>query len=384
MARTLSSGSSQYLTSSFTSLWYPFALVCWARPATDTTEGVLVSVATSSDTDYFALWFAGNQPGDPFGTSINIGANFAFTSTGYTINTWHHAAGIWVSSTDHRVLIDAGGKGTDSNTATNSNDINRIRVGVSADSTPFGYASSDIAEAAVYDLSVFPGATDSDKANYFETRVLPALVMGYSPEFYSLGLVSYWDIVGRDSPEPDTVGGFDLALVNTPTAAPHPHKIFPGKRLWIAPPPGEIDTDVIHHFDEIAPVPARGNTTSSFDHWRGGELITVRHGAIPETLSWRGDEQAPVPAQGVTAGGLDFWRGGELLPVFQEAAPETYYWRDEELTSLAPYKVSVGTFDFWQGDELLTVYSEGAPVDDERVMELLFIRQPIPAGIFDI
>jgi hypothetical protein len=81
---------------------------------------------------------------------------------------------------------------------------------------------------------------------------------------------------------------------------------------------------------------------------------------------------------------LDFWRGGELLPVFQEAIPETNYWRNEELTGLAPYKVSVGTFDFWQGDELLIVYSEGAPVEAERLMELLFIRQPIPAGIFDI
>jgi hypothetical protein len=141
---------------------------------------------------------------------------------------------------------------------------------------------------------------------------------------------------------------------------------------------------LVIRFDEIAPVPVRGNTTSSFDHWRGGELITVHHGAIPETFYWRGDEQAPVPAQGVTAGGLDFWRGGELLPVFQEAIPETNYWRNEELTGLAPYKVSVGTFDFWQGDELLIVYSEGAPVEAERLMELLFIRQPIPAGIFDI
>ena len=57
-----------------------------------------------------------------------------------------------------------------------------------------------IAEVAIYDLSVWPGATDSDKADNFE-KILPSLADNFTPENYPLGLVAYWDLIRGLNPK---------------------------------------------------------------------------------------------------------------------------------------------------------------------------------------
>ena len=60
------------------------------------------------------------------------------------------------------------------------------------------------------------------------------------------------------------------------------------------------------------------------------------------------------------------------------------HWRGGEQALLPPDSVDAGTFDYWRGGELLPVHSESGAVINPRPFEPLFIRQPIPAGIFDI
>jgi hypothetical protein len=53
------------------------------------------------------------------------------------------------------------------------------------------------------------------------------LSLGYSPVFVRpANLVAYWPLVGRSSPEPDIVGGYDMTLVGSPTVADHPRIIY--------------------------------------------------------------------------------------------------------------------------------------------------------------
>ncbi|MBA7608071.1 hypothetical protein ES703_15246 [subsurface metagenome] len=68
-------------------------------------------------------------------------------------------------------------------------------------------------------MSSLPGATASDKADYFEANILPGLAAGKRPSVYPTGLVAYWDFVSDDE---DKAGEYDLTPYNTPSWATHP------------------------------------------------------------------------------------------------------------------------------------------------------------------
>ena len=246
MARAFDDGSSQYLSvSSAAHSSYPLALVAWAY-SDDAAAGqhVLSIGEGSGNSNFHSLLLAGGVAGDPLRAQTRAAGstNHASTSTGYSANTWHHLAGLFVSATDRRALIDNGGKGTDS-TSRSPTGLDTTRIGVVAINTPFNYMSGYIAEAAVYDLSVWPGATDSDKADAFEAAALPALAAGYSPLLVPLGLVFYCPLI-RDNDE-DLSGGLSLTASGSPTVEAHPPV------LYAAAP----------HYN-IAPAAAAGETLS--------------------------------------------------------------------------------------------------------------------------
>lgn len=59
---------------------------------------------------------------------------------------------------------------------------------------------------------------------------IAALADGFAPSLFPRGLISYWPLMGRISPESDWFGGQTGSLVNTPTAADHPPKIIRARR----------------------------------------------------------------------------------------------------------------------------------------------------------
>ncbi len=142
----------------------------------------------------------------------------AETTVGYTVNTWQHACGIFASPTDRRILLDGGSKGTATLEVTPTG-LDLSSIGVLNALVPRNYMSGMIAEVAIYDLSAYPGATDSDKADYFEANILPHLAAGEPPGDYTTGLVAYWPLRDDDL---DYADDFDLTPINTPSWAEHP------------------------------------------------------------------------------------------------------------------------------------------------------------------
>ncbi len=151
----------------------------------------------------------------------NPTTNAAVTSTGYTINTWHHACGIWATPTDSRSFIDGGSKGTDATNVTPVN-LDRTSIGAEARSISYFPVSGMLAEVAIWDLSVWPGATDVLKADGFE-RIVASLAKGYTPDHFPLGLVAYWPLIRTIN---DKVGGYSLTASGT-TVSNHPRVILP-------------------------------------------------------------------------------------------------------------------------------------------------------------
>lgn len=224
MARLFDDAQSEYLQIEQAVLsGVPLAFVCRFNINDESISHALVGICDKAEpNEYFLLMVQSSGASSTVLVAArSTGASdWAVTTSGYTENTWHHAAGIFVSATDRRAFIDGGSKGTNATDITPTG-LDRLFIGMTRDNTPAIPASGMIAEVAIYDLSAWPGATDSDKADNFE-KVLPSLVH-YTPAAYPLGRVAYWDLI-RDLN--DKVGGYNLTASGTVVAA-HPNIIQP-------------------------------------------------------------------------------------------------------------------------------------------------------------
>lgn len=228
MARRLN-GSNEYLQRTAAIVARPFAMGCWFRADGITTNIVLMSIGSNTvNLQYHDLRLAGGDAGDYLKSFSRNSATYdnATTTTSVSSTTaWYHALCIHASATDRRVYLNGGGKGTNS-TSVSPSSADRTLVGA----LQYGIADirawwdGAIAEVAVWDLSGWPGSTDSERADSFEASALPGLSAGYLPLFFPLGLVAYWPLGGyydANDGDHDIVGGLDLTPVNSPTTEDH-------------------------------------------------------------------------------------------------------------------------------------------------------------------
>lgn len=232
MARAFDDASSEYLEYAGAVVGAtPLALSCWFYSDDLTVSQNLLGIQDAGTAEFCRIGAMGSVGGDPIRAQIT-GGNVADTSTGYAANAWHHACGIFATSTDRRAFIDGGSKGTSTGSQSFPATPDVTVIGRRSDSTPVQYMSGRIAEAAIWDLSGWPGASDPARADSFETIALPSLALGYSPLFYPLGLVGigYWRLLNGDGDQ-DLVGDANMTAFNTPSYADHPPKI-----IYPAPP----------------------------------------------------------------------------------------------------------------------------------------------------
>ena len=213
---------------------YATAFVCWFK-CNDITNGYcLMSICNRIINGHnIALYAQGAVAGDPvrFQMSTPVGGwVIADTTAGYTANTWHHACGIWAYTDDRRVFLDGGNKGTDATACLPT--VNTTAIGVMCRPAPASYLDGCIAEAAIYGLGAWPGATFAELADNFE-KILPSLAAGYSPLNFPLGLRAYWPLIRDD--DLDIRDNFDLTPFNTPTVAEHPGIIMPMRSQLTTP-----------------------------------------------------------------------------------------------------------------------------------------------------
>ena len=224
MARLFDDAGSEYLekdTAPFTA--EPFSMACWFY-SDDITLGQSLIWVGDKDVHNHAqmLVLSGDQSGDPISAISRDSASItvASTSTGYSANVWHHAAGVWADTDDRAAFIDGGSKGTSGiNRSVSGED--RISIGRNGDSTPDGYMSGRIAEAAIWNVAL----ADAEIA---------ALARGIKPNHIRPGnLVLYCPLWGIHGPEIDLSGnGNDLTLNGTGRADHSPVTPFTPK--WAA------------------------------------------------------------------------------------------------------------------------------------------------------
>jgi hypothetical protein len=223
----------------------PFAMAVWGSLDADLSIAMALAVGDQNDTSWHGLFLRGSTS-DYVGMQSESGTSYqraqAAIAGGMQVNAWYHLAGIVESDTVHRAYVNgvkgtgSGGSGTPSTSG-----IDRVGIGRTMDSDQQWYWSGALAEAAIWNLTAWPGATAAAKADEFERLAVPALAKGYSPLFFPLGLVACWPLGGIKSDDNaanaasgdrDIVGGYHMSPYNTPSVADHPPIIYPSGPFW--------------------------------------------------------------------------------------------------------------------------------------------------------
>lgn len=242
----------------------PFALVCWFNSDSITVLEGLVTLSKASGFGYVGL-FARGDLNDKIEARVVTGdsdvAQAISTST-FSADTWHHGCAIFVSTTDIRVLLDNAGKGTDS-TNRAFDTPTKTYIGARWNNSVGGHMSGGIAEVAIYDLSAWPGATDSDKADNFEAE-LSRFAAGMVPTDITTGLIAYWELRSDDD---DPIGSFDLTAVNAPTWMDHPPMSRPlaGSTTAISGASGSLTFVVVEEVELAGSSDAIGGAFGALD-----------------------------------------------------------------------------------------------------------------------
>jgi hypothetical protein len=218
----------------------PFTICGWFNADNISVESTIAGCTDSASSgDYAVLEFLAT--GAIRALVVNPGVGSAAASTTANVSAGdHHGCAVFATSTDRRVYLDGGNKGTSTGSVATTG-INRFFIGlqdvVGGAGQRFGL-DGRIWEAAVWTASL----TDAEVA---------ILALGYSPRFVRpASLVRYWPIIGRTSPEIDLMSGSDMTVTGTAVAA-HSAMIYPTQVITgfdtAAVPPAGISIPVVYH-----------------------------------------------------------------------------------------------------------------------------------------
>lgn len=217
MSRQFVSASSQYLNNATFSLSADPITIAALFNSSVLSQSQIICSIVDKDVGDQRLFLYLVSASDAVAISINNGAGSAgaVATSSYSQNTWHHACGIWTSSTSRAVYMDGGSKNTNTVSVTFPTGIDTASIGMLRDSSPSSPFNGMLAEVSIWNIDL----TDAE---------VTILALGYSPLLVRpQNLITYWPIIGRTSPEIDIVGGFDLTLNNAPAVAEHPRVSYP-------------------------------------------------------------------------------------------------------------------------------------------------------------
>jgi len=221
MAIQLTRSASQYLDCGSDSVHnvtnITIAVWAYADSYTGSSYNYLIS-REQAPSPYFGFCLRSNDIGSA-DFMMAVGSSF-YTARGTrpSAGAWHHWAGTYNGET---ATLWINGVSTATDTLPSGNMAaapagTKTYIGNSY-GAPTRYWNGRLAEIGLWNRAL--GADD-----------IAALADGFAPSLFPRGLISYWPLMGRISPEPDWFGGQTGSLVNTPTAADHPPKIIRARR----------------------------------------------------------------------------------------------------------------------------------------------------------
>lgn len=203
-------GSTQYLSALTGDLFadLPITLACWFRTSSNTAnQGLLSVVDNATGVQGVRLTAQGAVAGDPVRIlALGSATATADTTTGYAINTWTHACGVFASATSRTVYINGGSAGTNTTSVTATGE-NRLFMGAIRSGASFiQYLSGSIAEVGVWNAALTAAEVQSLAAGASPRLIRPESLTVYAPLIRELA---------------DTMGSVTITNNGTATVSDH-------------------------------------------------------------------------------------------------------------------------------------------------------------------
>lgn len=199
---------------------YPITMAAWFQADSITNNEYVIEIGDKDVANqYVELVLRGDIAGDPVRARNQNGgsAAAAASTTGYSVDTWHHGCVTFTDADNRAAFIDGGSKGTDATTGLLAVGWDRTSIGRHGSSSPDGSTGVFVAEAAVWSVVL----SDAEIA---------LLAKGFSPLFFQpQNLAAYWDLIRDDGS--DRIADFNMAAGGSPTVENHPPTI-----IYPAPP----------------------------------------------------------------------------------------------------------------------------------------------------
>lgn len=161
----------------------PLTLACWFNSDSATANQTLVSITNAGGQERFILRASGAVTGDPI-QAISVAGNnssAADSATGYSANTWHHAAAVFASATSRVAYIDGVG-GTAETTSRTVGTLTTTRIGVTVGAgVRTQYMNGRLAEVAVWNVALDAAEIAALADGYRPSLIRPDSLRMYVP-----------------------------------------------------------------------------------------------------------------------------------------------------------------------------------------------------------
>lgn len=190
----------------------PLTIACWFNQTTSAAQ-LLASVGVNGGVDRFQIFTSGTTSVAVAATVIGGAAIAQATIAGVpTAGQWHHAAGVFDSSTS-RTSYWNGAAGTPNTTSATPSGVNSIVIGARYNTTLGAYFGGAIAEVGIWNA-----ALTADEIASLANGFNPKLIRPSARRFYAPLVRNIQDLSG----------GVTLSELGTGTSqSDHPRIIYP-------------------------------------------------------------------------------------------------------------------------------------------------------------
>lgn len=178
MAYNFVRANNQYISNSFSGISvYPITFSAWVYATNDTVAMTIMTWMQEATTQGFRTLLAGQAAGDLIRGNLLTATNYiASTTTGFSINTWHHVCFVCSSSTSRTIYKDGGSSGTNTVNATPTS-LTRFFIGTNG---------PDIFDGYISDVAIWSAALNIDEVvslskGFSAKRIRPQSLEYYAP-----------------------------------------------------------------------------------------------------------------------------------------------------------------------------------------------------------
>lgn len=149
-------GNGDYVSLSAIVTAAPFSVCAWFKSSSEASQTIISFGDTAGDVNVFIVAIRGDLPGDPvIAQLVSTAQNWdhAATTSGYTVNQWHHTCAVYTSSTLREIYLDGGNKGTNTTDSTPAG-VDSGAIGRVERASPTAYFNGIIDEVMIFDTAL--------------------------------------------------------------------------------------------------------------------------------------------------------------------------------------------------------------------------------------